>query len=189
MITKARAEDIWRRFSCYLEEGGSINSFAQDAHEATGMNQGSAFIYLTILDNLINGKHNTGNMKMSDLEFYMDQIKNQLDDRSYSNAVSSLRSSIPYWDKEEFGQFAANDERFQNAEAREGRRSEFKRHEVIRQWDNPMHKTYRRRSIGRARNTWGDELQCPLRILWRRLYEMGSSQSAHLQEDPDRLHQ
>ena len=126
---------------------------------------------------------------MSDLEFYMDQIKNQLDDRSYSNAVSSLRSSIPYWDKEEFGQFAANDERFQNAEAREGRRSEFKRHEVIRQWDNPMHKTYRRRSIGRARNTWGDELQCPLRILWRRLYEMGSSQSAHLQEDPDRLHQ
>lgn len=112
VITKVMVEDIWRRFSGYLEEGGSINSIAQDAHEATGMNQGSAFIYLTILDNLINGKHNTRNMKMSDLEYLMDQIKGQLDDRSYVNSISSLRKSLPYWDKEEFGQFAAKVQRY-----------------------------------------------------------------------------
>lgn len=112
VITKVMVEDIWRRFSGYLEEGGSINSIAQDAHEATGMNQGSAFIYLTILDNLINGKHNTRNMKMSDLEYLMDQIKGQLDDRSYVNSISSLRKSLPYWDKEAFGQFAAKVQRY-----------------------------------------------------------------------------
>lgn len=115
VITKLMVEDIWRRFSGYLEEGGSINSIAQDAHEATGMNQGSAFIYLTILDNLINGKHNTRNMKMSDLEYLMDQIKGQLDERLYINAISSLRKSLPYWDKEEFGQFAAKVQRYLNS--------------------------------------------------------------------------
>lgn len=112
VITKVMVEDIWSRFKDYLEEGGSINSFAQDAHEATGMNQGSAFIYLTILENLINGKHNTRNMKMSDLEYLMNQIKGQLDERSYVNAISSLRKSLPYWDKEEFGQFAAKVQRY-----------------------------------------------------------------------------
>ena len=112
VITRLMVEDIWRRFSGYLEKGGSINSIAQDAHEATGMNQGSAFIYLTILDNLINGKHNTRNMKMSDLEYLMDQIQGQLDERSYINAISSLRKSLPYWDKEEFGQFAAKVQRY-----------------------------------------------------------------------------
>jgi len=107
VITKVMVEDIWRRFKDYLEEGGGINSIAQDAHAATGMNQGSAFIYLTILDNLINGKHNTRNMKMVDLEFYMDRIGEELDETSYANAVESLNLSIPYWDKEEFGQFAS----------------------------------------------------------------------------------
>lgn len=107
VITKAMAEDIWRRFVRYANEGGSTNSIAAEAHETTGMNQGSAFIYLTILDNLINGKHNTRNMKMADLEFYMDMIKGELDEQSYRNAVASLRLSIPYWDKEEFGQFAS----------------------------------------------------------------------------------
>lgn len=107
VITRAMVEDIWRRFKRYLDEGGSTNSIASDAHEATGMNQGSAFIYLTILDNLVNGKHNTRNMKMADLEFYMDRIREELDEESYTNAVESLSLSIPYWDKEEFGQFAS----------------------------------------------------------------------------------
>lgn len=105
-ITKAMAEDIWRRFYRYANEGGDINSIAADAHATTGMNRGSAFIYLTILDNLINGKYNTRNMKMADLEYYVNRIKDELDRRSYLNAIESLKQSIPYWDKEAFGQFA-----------------------------------------------------------------------------------
>lgn len=107
VITRVMVEDIWRRFRRYVDEGGSTNSIAADAHGATGMNQGSAFIYLTILDNLINGKHNTRNMKMADLEFYMDRIREDLDESFYRNAISSLRLSISYWEKDEFGQFAS----------------------------------------------------------------------------------
>jgi addiction module RelB/DinJ family antitoxin len=107
VITKAMVEDIWKRFLKYMVAGGNINSIAAAAHEATGMNQGSAFIYITILDNLINGKHNTRNMKMADLEFYMNRIKHELEDQFYRNAITSLKLSIPYWTKNEFGQFAS----------------------------------------------------------------------------------
>lgn len=106
VISKPMAEDIWCRFEKYAKEGGDVNSIAADAHLATGMNQGSAFIYLTILDNMINGKHNTRNMKMVDLEYYVEQIRANLDEQSYINAIDSLKLSIPYWDKEVFGQFA-----------------------------------------------------------------------------------
>lgn len=111
-ITQPMVEDVWRRFLRYLDEGDNINALAADAHTTTGMNQGSAFIYLTILDNLVNGKHNTRNMKMTDLKYYMCQIENELDEQSYRNAIQSLRLSIPYWDKEEFGKFATKVSRF-----------------------------------------------------------------------------
>lgn len=65
------------------------------------------FIYLIILGNLVNGKHNTRNMKMADLEFYMGGIKEELDELSCRNAISSLKLSIPYWGKDEFGQFTS----------------------------------------------------------------------------------
>lgn len=106
VITRPMVEDIWRRFLRYLDGDGDINSAAADAHETTGMNQGSAFIYLTILDNFVNGKHNTRNMKMADLEYYVSQIRDNLDEQSYRNTIKSLELSIPYWDKEAFGQFA-----------------------------------------------------------------------------------
>lgn len=111
-ITQPMVEDIWRRFLRYLDEGDNINALAAGAHTTTGMNQGSAFIYLTILDNLVNGKHNTRNMKMADLKYYMCQIENELDEQSYRNAIQSLRLSIPYWDKEEFGMFASKVQAF-----------------------------------------------------------------------------
>lgn len=107
VITKAMAQDIWRRFERYANEGGDINVIAADAHTTTGMNQGSAFIYLTILDNLVNGKPNKRNMKMVDLKYYVDQIRGNLGEQSYLNSIESLKLSIPYWDKEVFGQFAA----------------------------------------------------------------------------------
>lgn len=51
-------------------------------------------------------------MKMSDLKYYMHQIENELDEQSYRNAIQSLRLSIPYWDKEEFGMFASKVQAF-----------------------------------------------------------------------------
>lgn len=111
-ITRAMAEDIWRRFDRYLNEGGDINAIAADAHTATGMNQGSAFIYLTILNNFVNGKHNTRNMKLADLKYYVERIQEELDRQSYLNTIESLKASIPYWDKEVFGMFASKVQTF-----------------------------------------------------------------------------
>ena len=51
-------------------------------------------------------------MKMADLKYYMCQIENELDEQSYRNAIQSLRLSIPYWDKEEFGMFASKVQAF-----------------------------------------------------------------------------
>lgn len=112
VITRPMVEDIWRRFVRYLDEGGDINAAAADAHQATGMNQGSAFIYLTILDNFVNGKHNTRNMKMADLRYYVERIREELDEQSYRNTIESLKASIPYWDKDAFGQFASKVQAF-----------------------------------------------------------------------------
>ena len=107
VITRPMVEDVWRRFVRYLNEDGDINATAADVHLATGMNQGSAFIYLTILDNFVNGKHNTRNMKMADLRYYVERIREELDERSYLNTIESLKASIPYWDKDAFGMFAS----------------------------------------------------------------------------------
>lgn len=115
VITAEMAEDVWDRFVCYLNEGGNISSIATDAHEASGMNQGSAFIYLNILDNFVKGKPNTRNMKMADLVYYVSRIENELDAQSYRNTIDSLNLSIPYWDKDEFGQFSDKVRAFVNS--------------------------------------------------------------------------
>lgn len=106
-ITRDMVEEVWRRFVYYLDRGGNISSVAADVHNTTGMNQGSAFIYLTILSNLINGQYNTQNMKFADLEYFVTQIRDYLDKESYLNTLESLKASIPYWEKDTFGQFAS----------------------------------------------------------------------------------
>lgn len=107
------------------------------------MNKGSAFIYLIILDNLTSGKHNTRNMKMADLEFCMDRIKDDSGARSYRNAISSPRLSIPHWEKTGLASSSLkcgpisnqsprpDDKYVQDAKARQGHGVELERHEVL----------------------------------------------------------
>ena len=112
-ITSAMAERVWRVFS---ETHGTASFDAQrladEVAEATGMSRGSAFIYLVILDNLVAGKPNTRNMKMKDLEYYMGRIREELGEPSFGNARESLRQSVEYWDKPQFGKFADNVQRY-----------------------------------------------------------------------------
>jgi hypothetical protein len=63
----------------------------------TGMNQGSAFIYLTVLANLVKGEPNTRVLKYRDLEYLMGKIRAELGENEYQKALQSLRASIPYW--------------------------------------------------------------------------------------------
>lgn len=105
-ITQEMAESVWEAFRTYRANGGDLRTIAEDINTATGMNAGSAFIYLVILDNLVLGQRNTRNMKMRDLEFYMDRIKEAYGEAAYKNALYSLSESIPYWESQPLGNFA-----------------------------------------------------------------------------------
>lgn len=105
-ITPAMVEDLWRAFLRYVEGSGEINRLSTEVAETTGMSRGSAFIYLTVLTNLVNGEPNTRVLKYKDLEFLMDNIKAQLGDSKYEKALHSLKMSVPYWKEKIPGAFA-----------------------------------------------------------------------------------
>lgn len=105
-ITEEMVGAVWQAFLKMRQLGYSANSLASEVSNSTGMNPGSAFIYLTILDNLVKGKPNTRNMKMADLETYMSKIQNELNTSDYQNALLSLERSVPYWSKSQFGNFS-----------------------------------------------------------------------------------
>ena len=108
-ITFEMVERVWRAFSAaHGTPSFDAQRLAEEVSGDTGMSRGSAFIYLVILDNLIAGKPNTRNMKMKDLEYYMGRIQEELGEPSFGNACESLRQSVEYWDKPQFGKFAEN---------------------------------------------------------------------------------
>ena len=104
-ITQQMVEAVWDAFKEYNSKGGDIDNIIKGVAGTTGMNSGSAFIYLNILDNLITGEPNIKNMKMADLEYYMSKIKSEYDGEKFKNALNSLEKSIPYWEQEHLGNF------------------------------------------------------------------------------------
>jgi antitoxin component of RelBE/YafQ-DinJ toxin-antitoxin module len=106
-ITQPMVEALWAEFKNYCNStGGDIRGISNHVSHETGMNPGSAFIYMNILNNLLSGTSNTRNMKMKDLEFYMAKIKEEFGEEEYQKALTSLELSVPYWDKPTFGYFA-----------------------------------------------------------------------------------
>lgn len=105
-ITQAMVENVWEAFKKYQSEGGELRSIADEVSRSSGMTAGSAFIYLVILENLFEGQRNTRNMKMRDLEFYMERIRAEYGINIYENALSSLEESLPYWESQPLGNFA-----------------------------------------------------------------------------------
>jgi hypothetical protein len=105
-ITKGMADEVWRSFMKYYKGSEAINRLCDEIVTTSGMNRGSAFIYLHILDNLVKGMPNTRTMKMKDLDYFMATIKSDLGIKEYQNAIKSLKISIPYWRKKLPGAFA-----------------------------------------------------------------------------------
>lgn len=111
-ITQDMADAVWGAFLDMRREGGSANDYADKVAEACGMNAGSAFIYLVMLDNMVAGRPNTRNMKFKDLTGYVSRIREELGQASYENAITSLGSSLEYWDDPKFGHFATRVQKF-----------------------------------------------------------------------------
>ena len=105
-ITRDMVEGVWQAFVRYHKGLGEIRNLSDEVSEVSGMNRGSAFIYLNILSNLINGEPNTRTLKIKDLEYLIGKIKSELGANEYRNAIQSLKQSIPYWRNKIPGTFA-----------------------------------------------------------------------------------
>lgn len=98
-ITIDMVEEIWSAFINYYEGSlDDLNEAADLANYKSGVNRGSAKIYLTMFDNLIKGEPNTRTMKPSDFEYVLIKIKkSDFIKGGYEKALFSLEGSIPYW--------------------------------------------------------------------------------------------
>jgi len=107
-ITKDMVDEVWRAFLKHHKGLGEIRYLSDEVSENSGMNRGSAFIYLTILSKLIKGASNTRTLKFKDLEYLMGKVKSELLEEDYQNAIKSLKQSILYWREKIPGTFADN---------------------------------------------------------------------------------
>jgi len=105
-ITTAMVDEVWQAFLRHLGGSGEINPLSTEVSTKTGMNRGSAFIYLTFLANLVNGDPNTRVLKYKDLEYLMGKIRAELGESKYQKALKSLMASVPYWREKIPGAFA-----------------------------------------------------------------------------------
>ena len=117
-ITQDMADAVWDAFLNMRSERGSAGDYANDVAKNSGMNAGSAFIYLVMLDNMVAGKPNTRNMKIKDLTGYVMRIKNELGEVPYENALASLEASLEYWSDPKFGHFATRVQEFLKKQGR-----------------------------------------------------------------------
>lgn len=111
-ITTVMVDEVWHAFLRHIEGSGEINPLSTEVSLNTGMNRGSAFIYLTVLSNLVNGDPNTRVLKYKDLEYLMAKIQSELGESKYQKALKSLMASVPYWREKIPGAFADKVEAF-----------------------------------------------------------------------------
>lgn len=98
-ITPIMRDCIWDIFKSQFLSDGKINyPFSEKlAITKSGISQGSAHIYFLFLSNLLSAISNTRVVKISDLEVYLKNIKEQLPKIYLENALKSLADSVQYW--------------------------------------------------------------------------------------------
>lgn len=114
VITREMVDEVWQAFTKHLKGLGEIRELSVEVANSSGMNRGSAFIYLNILLKLVKGETHTRVLKMDDLEYFMGKIKTELGEVEFRNALRSLNQSIPYWREKVPGLFADKVEDFCN---------------------------------------------------------------------------
>ena len=108
-ITREMCSEVWAVFKRFFSNRDTnLQEAARYINRETGMNSGSAFIYLNIINNLINGALNKRVLKYDDLLFFLERILLEFPDTAYQNAIKSLKVSIPYWEVKVPGAYADN---------------------------------------------------------------------------------
>lgn len=96
-ISPEMIEEVWSAFKNYQNGLEEVKVLAYLVSLKSGMNLGSATIYLNILIKLSNGEINRRSMKTSDFEFFLKKFKEEFSKEMYNNAIQSVKLSIPYW--------------------------------------------------------------------------------------------
>ena len=96
-ITPEMVEEVWNAFKNYQAGLEEVKVLAYFVSLKSGMNLGSATIYLNILIKLSKGEINRRSMKTSDFEFFLKKFKDEFSEEMYKKAMESVKLSIPYW--------------------------------------------------------------------------------------------
>jgi antitoxin component of RelBE/YafQ-DinJ toxin-antitoxin module len=100
-ITPEMVREVWDVFmDADEDERKNKNKLKEEIADSSGMDPGSAYIYLVVLDHLFRGREIKRGIQLADIQFFLSQIKA---DRSLSQsvknaAIRSLKKSIPYWE-------------------------------------------------------------------------------------------
>jgi len=90
-------EETWHAYKKYTNKLGDYNDLSEQISKNSGMNKGSAFIYLNILNRLAKGEMNKRAMKPNDFDFFLNKFKEEFGHNLYKKALQSIEISIPYW--------------------------------------------------------------------------------------------
>lgn len=97
VINERMIEEVWNTFKKFRVGVDDIFQKREIIAKKTGMNPGSAGIYLNILIKMAKGQMNKRAMKPTDFEYFLGKFKEEQGAEQYQNAIKSVVDSIPYW--------------------------------------------------------------------------------------------
>jgi antitoxin component of RelBE/YafQ-DinJ toxin-antitoxin module len=97
--TEEMLETIWSAFLSFLEGYDAIEDFAEQISLKQKINKQVIINHMSFIENLINGIPSACMMKISNCEFYLKKIIDDLGNRATQKALMSIRLSIPFWRK------------------------------------------------------------------------------------------
>lgn len=97
IINELMVDEVWNTFKKFRIGVDDVLQKREIIARKTGMNPGSAGIYLNILIKMSKGQMNKRAMKPSDFEYFLKKFKEEQGIEQYRNAIKSVEDSIPYW--------------------------------------------------------------------------------------------
>jgi addiction module RelB/DinJ family antitoxin len=98
-INEEMIQAVWDKFKILSSGKSNVIELSDAIETEVRMSKGSAFIYLTILMNMIQGQKNTRNMKVKDFQFFLNKINKEMGQSIFLKSLQSLNDSIPYWEE------------------------------------------------------------------------------------------
>ena len=96
-INENMIQTVWEHFLILYKGESNVIDLSEEVEKQSGMNKGSAFIYLNILMNMIQGQKNTRNMKVKDFQFFLNRINEEFGHEIFMKSIQSINNSVPYW--------------------------------------------------------------------------------------------